>query len=250
MTKPAAKPESSPFPAPRILGVPFHICGAGELLEYLAAPPPGRARAVSLPDTAAIVRSCKDKDLAAVFAASDIVLPAAWPAHRILLKKGYRLEERWSGERLMELVLRDARFEKLRHALAGGSDDARARLRRHYPSVRWTKEHHLQFTSMKQEDYDAVAWHINRDQTDFLWVSSDGEQEDIFIRKLKPLIKKGTLIGAGNAFEWLGGMRLRPPSWLENTWGRDFLRFCAEPGRVWKRAIAPLAWFYCRRLAR
>lgn len=74
-----------------------------------------------------------------------------------------------------------------------------------------THLHHLQvpFCKVDEFDYKGIAEEINNKEYDIIWVSLGNPKQEIFMRKLQPMLNKGVMFGIGAALNfWVGDLAL------------------------------------------
>lgn len=70
---------------------------------------------------------------------------------------------------------------------------------------------HMQvpFCKVEEFDYQGIAEEINNEEYDIIWVSLGNPKQEIFMRKLQPMLNKGVMFGIGAALNfWVGDLTL------------------------------------------
>lgn len=76
---------------------------------------------------------------------------------------------------------------------------------RYNPDVKGMNFVELPFGEVDDFDYRAIARMINADGADIIWIALDTPDQEIFMAKLKPLLKRGVMIGIGAAIKYFNG---------------------------------------------
>lgn len=82
-----------------------------------------------------------------------------------------------------------------------------------------------------------LALHIQKHNTDILFVALGTPKETYFIKLLQPHLPNTLLIGVGGTFELLSKSKPRAPEWMQNAGLEWLYRLSAEPKRLWRRYL-------------
>lgn len=95
---------------------------------------------------------------------------------------------------------------KYRMMLLGSSEmelrGLKREMMRYNPDVKGMNFIELPFGEVDDFDYRAIARMINADGADIIWIALDSPDQEIFMAKLKPLLKRGVMIGIGSAIKY------------------------------------------------
>lgn len=115
-----------------------------------------------------------------------------------------------NGPELFEKYTQDLRYKQL---IIGNTDKIVQMVRDKIKSNGVTDNYidHLQvpFCKVEEFDYKGIATEINNNGYDIVWVSLGNPKQEIFMRNIQPLLKKGVLFGIGAALNfWVGDLAL------------------------------------------
>lgn len=102
---------------------------------------------------------------------------------------------------------------KHRMMLLGGSEmelrGLKREMIRYNPDVKSMNFVELPFGEVDDFDYRAIARMINTDGADIIWIALDSPDQEIFMAKLKPFLKRGVMIGIGAAIKYFSAATAR-----------------------------------------
>lgn len=90
----------------------------------------------------------------------------------------------------------------------------RERLAQLNPAVMGMTFYELPFLPVDEFDYPAIARLIEADGASVIWIALGAPKQDYFMRRLKPFLNRGVMIGVGAAFNFYSGIEQRAPSWV------------------------------------
>ena len=93
-------------------------------------------------------------------------------------------------------------------------DSLRLELTKLNPSVGNMTFQALPFLPVENFDYPSIAKMIEADEADIIWIALGAPKQDYFMRRLKPYLKHGVMIGVGAAFNFYSGIEQRAPDWV------------------------------------
>ncbi len=73
---------------------------------------------------------------------------------------------------------------------------------RYNPDVKGMNFVELPFGEVDDFDYKAIARMINADGADIIWIALDTPDQEMFMARLKPFLKRGVMIGIGAAIKY------------------------------------------------
>jgi N-acetylglucosaminyldiphosphoundecaprenol N-acetyl-beta-D-mannosaminyltransferase len=237
-----------------ILGVRFDFVDYRSAFETMLRWRRARARqyvTIANPRDVQLCRS--DAQFRAITAGSGLTLPDGVGivlAARIL---GYGSYGRATGPALMLNVCDWGRQFGLRHYLYGGNDGVpeklAGRLSRLYPGIEIAGAYSPPFRPLSADEDRAVVDEINSTLPDVVWVGLGAPKQEKWVASHLGRIDAPVMIGVGAAFDFHSGNCRWAPSWVRRA-GMEWLwRLMLEPGRMWRRNLAGLA-FAARVVAR
>ena len=94
-------------------------------------------------------------------------------------------------------------------------DSLRLRLAQLNPAVLGMTFCELPYRSVEDFDYPSIAQMIEADGAKVIWIALGAPKQDYFMRRLKPYLKQGVMIGVGAVFHFYSGIgEHRAPDWL------------------------------------
>lgn len=93
-------------------------------------------------------------------------------------------------------------------------DSLRLRLAQLNPAVLEMTFCELPYRSVEDFDYASIAQMIEADGAQVIWIALGAPKQDYFMRRLKPYLKHGVMIGVGAAFNFYSGIEQRAPEWM------------------------------------
>jgi N-acetylglucosaminyldiphosphoundecaprenol N-acetyl-beta-D-mannosaminyltransferase len=129
----------------------------------------------------------------------------------------------------------------LRHLFLGSTkailDGLRTNITKINPAIAGMKFETLPVCEVEQFAYTEIADMINNDNPDIVWVSLGAPKQEQFMYRLKPLLKRGVVIGVGAVFMFYSGDTAwkRAPLWIRRMRLEWLYRTFQEPKRMIKR---------------
>jgi len=194
---------------------------------------------VCTPDTTALWRAQRDRQLREVYHEADLVTPdgtgVVW-AGRLL---GASFRERVSGIDLLEKLFSRGRVLKifLLGAAPGVAERAARKLSERYPNLQIVGTHHGYFSSHENE---RIVNLIEAAGPDMVLVGLGVPRQELWMRENRREIRTAVLMGVGGCFDvWAEGLRRAPRSW--QRLGLEWLyRLLQEPRRLARVSTIPL----------
>jgi N-acetylglucosaminyldiphosphoundecaprenol N-acetyl-beta-D-mannosaminyltransferase len=219
---------------------------AGKIEEFIAS---GQRAFVCTPDTTAIWRAQRDRNLREVYERASLVTPdgtgLVWAAHLL----GVPLRERVSGIDLLETLF--AREKALRIFLFGAApgvaEQAAQRLSKRYPHLQIVGTHHGYF-----QENDQIIERIRRARPDMVLVALGVPRQEFWMLENHQKLDVPVMMGVGGCFDiWSGRFMRAPERWQH--WGFEWAhRVLQEPRRLARVSAIPLfiAQVYLAKAAR
>ena len=109
------------------------------------------------------------------------------------------------------------------------------------PAVMGMTFHELPFLSVDEFDYPAIARMIEADRASIIWIALGAPKQDFFMRRLKPHLKRGVMIGVGAAFNFYSGIEQRAPDWVIRMHLEFVYRIFQSPKKQFSRCMGILS---------
>lgn len=117
-------------------------------------------------------------------------------------------------------------------------DSLRLQLARLNPVVMEMTFGELPYRSVEDFDYPAIAKMIEEDQAMIIWIALGAPKQDYFMRRLKPYLKRGVMIGVGAAFHFYSGIgEHRAPDWVVRMHLEFVYRIFQSPKKQLSRCL-------------
>jgi N-acetylglucosaminyldiphosphoundecaprenol N-acetyl-beta-D-mannosaminyltransferase len=195
-------------------------------------------------NAAKVVRARRDAELARALWSCDLVLAdgqsIVW-AGKVL---GRRIPERVPGIDLMTALCARAAERGYRVFLVGARpdviDDAAGEIERRHPGIQIVGKHHGYYSD---DEEAAVIRQIEGARPHLLFVAFETPQKELFLSRVRGVIRVPFAMGVGGSFDVLAGRRRRAPVWMQTAGLEWSFRFVQEPRRLARRYLVGNALF-------
>jgi N-acetylglucosaminyldiphosphoundecaprenol N-acetyl-beta-D-mannosaminyltransferase len=222
-----------------ILGVPVHAVDFAQMLalleSWLAEPSPQPVRQICTVNPEFLVDARRDPAFAAILRRADLCVPDGvgilWAARR----QGLHLHERVTGSDGIYRICQRAAEQGWRvYFLGAGPNIAQATARllnQRYPGLHVAGAYS---GSPAEADWPTIQAQLAGAQADILFVAYGHPRQDFWIDQHRRELPAKVAIGVGGAFDFVSGVSVRAPHWLQRL-GLEWLhRLWREPWR-WRR---------------
>ncbi len=155
------------------------------------------------------------------------------------------IQGRACGPDILENFINNPKFESLKHYFYGSTPDVIEQLKTILPRLN-PKLICVGFESppfrkaFKKDDPLTVDEKTELDRieqsgADLIWVGLGAPKQEIFMSRAKQYLKRGVLLGAGAAFDFISGNKKRAPHWMQSAGLEWAYRLSSEPKRLFKR---------------
>src|SRR6266704_5831462 len=228
----------------QVLGTPLLVTDydrlANECLERARLP---GSFALDFANTQIVTMRRHEPAFRELTSAYDSFPPDGMPLIWCLNRAGARLRARVYGPTFMRKFLASAPGS-FTHYLVGGSEQCGARLRERFgqinPGIKFVGAFHGNCGEDGQLEGPAenqVIAEINELSPDFIWVGFGTLKQQAWLKRHKPLIRRGVILTVGFAFDVNAGLKPDAPLWMQRyglTW---IFRFRSEPRRLASRYL-------------
>lgn len=198
---------------------------------------------VVVANTHVVMESRENPTLGEAVAAASLVIPDGMPLVVVSRWRGYPLPGRSDGPTLMDIALGQEPYCSWRHYFYGGTPEVLAALCEKYPQVVIAGQYAPPFRHLTPEEDQRVVAGINASGADVLWVGLGCPKQERWMFEHQNRLNVPVMLGVGQAFDILAGVKSRAPRWMQNTGLEWFYRLCKEPRRLWKRYLVYNPWF-------
>ncbi len=136
-----------------------------------------------------------------------------------------------------DLFLKTVRDKKYRHFLIGGEnhsmmDELLAKIQ----NESLTKENYFvpPFCKVEDFDYEQISKKINLIKPNIIWVGLGAPKQELFMKRISPLLDGGIMIGVGAAFKFTSS-DMRAPQLMRKMRIEWLFRLYQEPKRIGPR---------------
>jgi N-acetylglucosaminyldiphosphoundecaprenol N-acetyl-beta-D-mannosaminyltransferase len=206
-------------------------------LERWLAGPPTSTRQICTVNPEFVMDARRDPAFAAVLRRADLCVPDGigilWAAQLL----GTPLRERVTGSDGIYLLSERAALHGWRvyylGAASGVAEQTAAILQARYPGLRVVGSYS---GSPADADWPAIRQRLHQAQPDLLFVAYGHPRQDFWIDRHRHELPVRVAMGVGGAFDFVSGVSVRAPRWLQRL-GLEWLhRLVREPWR-WRRMI-------------
>jgi len=189
-------------------------------------------------NTEFVMAAQKDAEFKAIIHAAALALPDGFGLLLAARFLGHPLKERGTGvdtvQRVAELAARKGYRLFLLGAAEGVADLCAQRLRDNYPNLQIVGTY---AGSPVVEEEDRIVALVKQAKPDVLFVAYGAPQQDKWIARNLERLGVPLAMGVGGAFDFIAGVAVRAPRWIQRL-GLEWLhRLYHEPWR-WRRMLA------------
>ena len=175
--------------------------------------------------------------------AASLVIPDGMPLVVVARWRGFPLKSRADGPGLMLKALSEEPGKHWRHYLYGGTPEVLAALKIQFPGITFAGMLAPPFRSLAPSEDDQVVAEINATKADVLWVGLGCPKQECWMFDHASRLNVPVMVGVGQAFDILAGVKSRAPLWMQNIGLEWLYRLFLEPNRLWKRYLIYNPWF-------
>lgn len=229
----------------RILDVPVHDVTYAETLalieEFVAA---GRPHQICTANPEFVMAAQSDGEFREVLVRADLVLPdgigllwaSKWLAARRSTQRALR--ERVAGSTLVWQISEAAARRGWRVYFLGAAEGVAARaaqiLRGRFPELNVVGTH---IGSPRAEEEEDIIRRVRAAAPQILFVAYGAPQQDKWIARNAARLGVPVMMGIGGSLDFIAGVAVRAPAWVQRIGMEWFHRLLHEPRR-WRRMLA------------
>jgi N-acetylglucosaminyldiphosphoundecaprenol N-acetyl-beta-D-mannosaminyltransferase len=199
--------------------------------------------AVVVANTHVVMESRQNPALRQAVHAASLVIPDGMPLVVAARRRGFPLKSRSDGPGLMYKALSEEPSSHWRHYFYGSTPEVLDSLCIQFPETTIAGTSAPPFRPLTHEEDTQAVEKINAAQADVLWVGLGCPKQEIWICEHSDRLNVPVLLGVGQAFDILAGVKSRAPKWMQNSGLEWLYRLLLEPRRVWKRYLLYNPWF-------
>lgn len=205
-----------------------------------------------------VMNGRRNREVRAALNEATLTLPDGQPLVWALRSLGEEIDNRVYGPDLMLAACERSLKTGASHFLYGGRDESATReleasLRARFPGIgiagSWTPP----FREITESERHEVAEMIDRSSADIVWVGTGSPRQELWMARMRPMLRAPVLVGVGAAFDFHAGRVPQAPPWMQRRglewlyrlgrepqrlaprYGRDNPAFVAQFARQWMR---------------
>lgn len=188
-----------------------------------------------------ILEALRNNDVAGAFAKSVINVPDGTPTVWVGRMQGFHAMDHVTGPALMRKIFCRREFLPYSHFFYGGKPGVAGELAsamlRQAPNARIAGTFTPPFRELTPEEEKMVAIKINACRADIVWVGISTPRQELWMRRMLPLLNARLLFGVGAAFDFNTGHIRECPAWIKRAGFNWLHRLAQDPKRLWKRNV-------------
>jgi N-acetylglucosaminyldiphosphoundecaprenol N-acetyl-beta-D-mannosaminyltransferase len=191
---------------------------------------------------ASVMNAQRDPDVRRALNAATMTVPDGKPLVWALRSLGEEIDERVYGPDLMLAACERSLETGASHFLYGGHDEAATQELADSLSGRftdlsiagsWTPP----FRELTDDERREVVGRINESGADIVWVGIGSPRQELWMERMRPLLRAPVLVGVGAAFDFHAGRVSQAPRWMGDHGLEWLYRLSREPRRLGPRYL-------------
>ena len=154
---------------------------------------------------------------------------------------GYFNAKQVRGTDLTRLVCSMSAQKGLSNFFLGGTEELLEKLVRNlhqqYPQLQVAGTYAPPFRPLTQTEKKELVEVINISQPDIVWIGLGAPKQELWMAEHFQDLQASVLIGVGAAFDFLSGVKMEAPRWMQKVALEWLFRLASEPRRLWKRNV-------------
>lgn len=188
-----------------------------------------------------ILEALRNHDVADAFTRSVINVPDGTPTVWVGRMQGFHAMDHVTGPALMREIFCRHEFLQYSHFFYGGkpgiANELASAMRRKAPNARIVGTFTPPFRELTAEEEKMVAFRINTCRADIIWVGISTPRQELWMRRMLPLLNARLLFGVGAAFDFNTGHIRECPAWIKRAGFNWLHRLAQDPKRLWRRNV-------------
>lgn len=190
-----------------------------------------------------------DAGMARALADASLVVPDGTPTVWVGRLQGRSSIGHVTGPVLMREIFRRNEFARYTHFLYGGKEGVAEELAknmiRQFPHARILGTYTPPFRELNSEEEDRLIGTIKACRPDMIWVGISTPKQELFMRRMLPLLDTRLMFGVGAAFDFHTGRIRDCALWIKVAGFQWLHRLTQDPKRLWRRNLsnATFLWY-------
>ncbi len=189
-----------------------------------------------------VIESQTNEKLRDIHNRAGLVVPDGMPLVWFCRAVGFKRTTRVYGPDLMRHLTAISAERGYRQFYYGGNDGVAEmlaeKLQQEHPGLQVAGTHTPPFRSLTPEEDDAIVEKINSLQPDILWVGLSTPKQEYWAAAHADRLNVPVIIGVGAAFDFLAGLKIQAPAWMQRFGLEWLFRLVTEPRRLWRRYLS------------
>lgn len=193
-----------------------------------------------------VLEALRDQALADTFAGSVLNVPDGTPTVWAGRLQGFQWMDHVTGPALMREIFGRREFARYSHFFYGGkpgvATELAAAMTRQFPWIRIAGTYTPPFRDLSaSEEADLVA-EVNALHPEMIWVGISTPRQELWMRRMLPLMHTRLMFGVGAAFDFHTGRIRDCAPWVKRAGLQWLHRLVQDPKRLWRRNVQNAAF--------
>lgn len=197
-----------------------------------------------------VVESQRNKDLFKIHRQAGMVVPDGMPIVWMGKLMGFSHTRRIYGPDLFLHMCEEVEKRRYRVFFYGTTKKTLVKLRKallnQYPRLKIGGILAPPFRKLKDEEIRTVRKKIDKVKPQLIFIGLSTPKQEFWMQENIKHLNANVLIGVGAAFDFIAGIKLQAPRWIQNSGFEWLYRLAQEPRRLWGRysTIIPLFFYF------
>lgn len=188
-----------------------------------------------------ILESLRLPELADAYARSTLNIPDGTPTVWIGRLQGLQKMDHVTGPALMQEIFSRVEFASRSHFFYGGKPGVAAELAStillRFPWAKIAGTYTPPFRDLTEDEEREFVAHVNALRPDIIWVGISTPRQELWMRRMLPILDTRLMFGVGAAFDFHTGRVRECPPWIKRAGFHWLHRLMQDPRRLWRRNL-------------
>ena len=189
-----------------------------------------------------ILEARRDPIVARAFADATIAVPDGTPTVWVGWLQKHSGMGHVTGPALMREIFKRDEFARYTHFFYGGkegvAEELAANMFRQFPWTRIVGTYTPPFRELTLAEEMELIKAIKLRKPDIIWVGISTPKQELFMRRMLPLLQTRLMFGVGAAFDFHTGRIRDCPAWIKTAGFQWLHRLLQDPKRLWRRNLS------------
>jgi N-acetylglucosaminyldiphosphoundecaprenol N-acetyl-beta-D-mannosaminyltransferase len=195
-----------------------------------------------------ILEARRNPDVAQAYAEAALAIPDGTPTVWVGRLQKHASMDHVTGPSLMQEVFSREEFAGYSHFFYGGKEgvagELAANMVRQFPWTRIAGTYTPPFRELTAAEESDLAQTIRACKPDLVWVGIGTPRQDLFMRRMLPLLETRLMLGVGAAFDFHTGRLKKCAPWVKKMGFHWLHRLLQDPKRLWRRNVGNAAFLW------